>query len=387
MENELIDTYSFGTPKEHWEEGIAKSITFIVTEDCQLRCKYCYIVGKNSFKKLNFEIAKKSIDYILENHDQFPEKSVIWDFIGGEPFLEIKLIDQICDYVKIRMYELNHIWFNNYRFSFTTNGIQYSSESVQKFIEKNHSHISMTLTLDGTEAKHDLNRIYLNGKGSYKDIVKNIPLWQKQFPNTSTKVTFASADLIYLKESILHLWKIGIKNIDANVVAEDVWKDGDDVIFENQLILLADEIISKKLFVDNNCSLFSKSIGKSITDNGNWCGAGKMLAIDTEGKFFPCLRFAQYSLQNKPEIQVGDYKTGIDNNKLRPFLALDVLTQSTYECLTCEVATGCAWCQGTNYDCADTNTIHQRATYICKMHKARVRANNYFWSKLDAIES
>ena len=59
MENELIDTYSFGTPKEHWEEGIAKSITFIVTEDCQLRCKYCYIVGKNSFKKLNFEIAKK----------------------------------------------------------------------------------------------------------------------------------------------------------------------------------------------------------------------------------------------------------------------------------------------------------------------------------------
>ena len=45
-------------------------------------------------------------------------------------------------------------------------------------------------------------------------------------------------------------------------------------------------------------------------------------------------------------------------------------------------AEGCAWCQGENYDAADTNTIYQRSTAICKMHKARVRANNYYWNKL-----
>lgn len=382
-----LNTHSFGNQKDKWEEGAAKSITFIVTEDCQLRCKYCYLVGKNSFKKLSFETAKKCVDYILENKEYFPENSVIWDFIGGEPFLEIQLIDKICDYIKIRMYELDHRWFNNYRFSFTTNGLQYSNANIQRFIKKNITHVSMTLTLDGTESKHDLNRVYSDGEGSYKDVVKNVPLWLKQFPNASTKVTFASADLKYLKESILHLWKIGIKHVDANVVAEDVWQDGDDAIFENQLMLLADEIINNKLYTENNCSLFSRLIGQRNTNNGNWCGAGKMLAIDTEGKFFPCLRFAKFSLQNKPEIQVGDYIAGIDSNKLRPFLALDVVTQSSYNCLTCEVATGCAWCQGTNYDCADTNTIYQRAIFICKMHKARVRANNYFWNRFDVIES
>ena len=52
------------------------------------------------------------------------------------------------------------------------------------------------------------------------------------------------------------------------------------------------------------------------------------------------------------------------------------------ECIDCEVASGCAWCQGENYDAADTPTIYQRATAICKMHKARVRANNYYWNKL-----
>ena len=47
-----------------------------------------------------------------------------------------------------------------------------------------------------------------------------------------------------------------------------------------------------------------------------------------------------------------------------------------------EVARGCAWCQGENYDAAETDTVFQRSTAICKMHKARVRANNYYWNKL-----
>ena len=46
------------------------------------------------------------------------------------------------------------------------------------------------------------------------------------------------------------------------------------------------------------------------------------------------------------------------------------------------MASGCAWCQGENYDASITGTIFERATAICKMHKARVRANNYFWNRL-----
>ena len=35
-----------------------------------------------------------------------------------------------------------------------------------------------------------------------------------------------------------------------------------------------------------------------------------------------------------------------------------------------------------NYDAAKTHTVYERATAICLMHKARVRANNYYWNKL-----
>ena len=143
-----------------WQNGLAKSITFIVTKDCQLACKYCYLVGKNTKERMSWEVAKKAIDYIIQNTADFPENSVIWDFIGGEPFLEIDLIDKICDYIKVELFKKNHPWFNSYRFSFSTNGINYDSEKVQRFIKKNHEHLSIGITIDGTKHKHDLNRIW-----------------------------------------------------------------------------------------------------------------------------------------------------------------------------------------------------------------------------------
>ena len=381
-----------------WQSGMARNITFIVTKDCQLACKYCYLVGKNSKEKMTFEVAKQAIDFILSREQEYRQESVVWDFIGGEPFLEIDLIDKICDYLKVEMYRRNHHWFNSYRFSFSTNGINYHTEKVQRFIEKNKNHLSIGITIDGTKRKHDLNRIWKTQKmeqgiiplpeeerGSYDDVVKNIPLWLKQFPEASTKVTISSADIPYIVESVLHLYSLGIKEVNINCVFEDVWKDGDDNLFENQLIELADAIIDGKLYEDFSCSLFMEHIGKPLDrerDNQNWCGAGLMLAIDAKGNFYPCMRFAAYSLRSKPAWVIGNIHDGIDQNKLRPFLTLDRITQSKPECIDCEVASGCAWCQGENYDAADTHTVYQRSTAICKMHKARVRANNYYWNKL-----
>lgn len=381
-EDMLIKENSLG-----WQEGEAKSITFIVTKDCQLACRYCYLVGKNEKERMSFDMAKKAIDYILDHEKDFPEKSVIWDFIGGEPFLEVELIDKICDYLKLEMYRRNHHWFNSYRFSFSTNGINYHTEKVQNFIKKNMKHLSIGITIDGTRAKHDLNRIYKGNeeKGSYDDVVRNIPLWQKQFPGTGTKVTISSADIPFISESVLHLFSLGIHEVNINCVFEDVWKEGDDKLFEDQLTTLADSIIDNGYYKDYACSFFSEHIGKPLdlkSDNKNWCGAGRMLAVDASGNFYPCTRFAQYSLRNKKPIIIGNVYDGINNNLLRPFLALDRFSQSPQKCLDCEVAQGCAWCQGENYDSAETPTIYQRSTAICKMHKARVRANNYFWNKL-----
>ena len=402
--------HSIKNSAEIWQSGVAKNITFIVTKDCQLACKYCYLVGKNVKERMSWETAKTFIDYVLEHEEEFREESVVWDFIGGEPFLEIELIDKICDYLKLRMFELNHHWFNSYRFSFSTNGINYHTPEVQCFIKKNREHLSIGITIDGTEKKHDLNRVYkrslthssaLTGtspnlgeelagavveeRGSYKDVVRNIPLWLSQFPDAGTKVTISSADIPYITESVLHLYSLGIHQVNINVVFEDVWQEGDDKRFEEQLMMLADAIIDGGYYQDYACSFFSESLGKPLDperDNQNWCGAGRMLSVDAAGNLYPCTRFAQYSLRSKKALIIGNIHDGINRNRLRPFLTLDRTTQSPQKCLECEVASGCAWCQGENYDAAQTNTIYERSTAICLMHKARVRANNYYWNKL-----
>jgi len=360
-----------------------KVITFIVTKDCQLACKYCYLVSKNQNGRMSLETAQKAVDYILDNPIFFNEKSVYFDFIGGEPFMETDLIDEICDYIKIQMFSKHHPWFDHYTFTFSTNGINYGSKKVQKFIEKNKKHVQIGITIDGTKRKHDMNRIYKNStRGSYEDVVRNIPLWLKQFPNANTKVTLSSEDLPYVCESVLHLFQLGIKQVFMNCVYENVWKEGDDRILEEQLVMLADAIIEKEWYVEYYCSIFDEHIGKPNRDNKNWCGSGKMLAIDSKGNFHPCNRFVDFSLSEKKPRIIGNIHTGIDLNRVRPFVLLDMKNQSSEECQSCEVSKGCAWCQGENYDAADTDTIYQRATAICKMHKARVRANNYYWNKL-----
>lgn len=378
---------------DEWKNGTAKTVTFSVTEVCNLACKYCYMTGKNSENKMSFETAKKVVDYLLSNRSIFNEEAVIWEFVGGEPFVEVELVDQVSDYIKQQMFLLDHPWFTNYRFSITTNGLLYNTPKVQDYIRKNKNHISITITVDGNKQKHDLQRVKLDGSGSYDDVIKNVPLWLKQFPHSSTKSTFAHDDLQYLKDSIISLWENGIKTVAANIVFEDVWLEGDEVTFEKQLKDLADYVIDNKLWNEYSVRFLDPSRGLPLNEDElkkNFCGAGKMLAIDYKGDFFPCIRFLDFTLNNRTGYNIGNVEKGIDLDKIRPFRALTLESQSPEECLKCEVASGCAWCTGYNYDSACTETIYERSTAICNMHKANVRAIEYFWdrySKASGLES
>lgn len=380
-----MEKMAMGTLGEEYRDGIAKYITLCVTEECNLRCKYCYMTGKNSFNRMSFETAKAAVDYFLSC--EFEENAVVWDFIGGEPTLEIDLIDAISDYIKIRLYELKHKWLFNFRFSICSNGILYSTEKVQNYIRKNITNLSFTITIDGTKEKHDLNRVFPDGRGSYDIVIKNIPLWQKQFPGNYTKVTFASEDLKYLKESIIHLWSLGLKIIPANVVFEDVWADGDEIVFEEQLKELADYIICNKMWDDYSVRFFDPTVGlpmSKTSKQNNFCGSGRMVAVDCNGNFYPCIRFLDFCADSKnvPLLTCGNIASGLDPSALAPFKHLTIDLVNDEECKNCPVASGCFACAGNNYNYANPHTIYTRTKFHCKMHKAQARANEYFWSKL-----
>ncbi len=371
-----------------WEEGTSQNITFCVTEDCNLRCKYCYMIGKNTRNRMSYETAVKAVNFALSDEPYLQGKdSVVWEFIGGEPFLEIDLIDKLCDYIKKEMYIRKHRWFNSYRFSFSTNGLTYDTPKVQKYIQKNKEHLSIGISVDGNKIKHDAQRVKVDGSGSFEDVKNVVPLWVKQFPGASTKATFAHDDLIHLKDSIIALWNMGITEVAANVVFEDVWTEGDDKIFENQLIELADYIIENELWNDYTVRFFDPDIGFPLIEEEkgvNYCGAGHMIAVDYKGDIYPCIRYTPFTLSNAEGYKIGNIESGINYDLIRPFENLTLKVQSKDECVNCEVATGCSWCSGYNYDECNGETIFHRAIHNCLMHKANIRAIEYFWDKLSS---
>ena len=62
-----------------WQEGMAKNITFIVTKDCQLACKYCYLVGKNVKEHVRYSIQSTS----KSAEQQFIYQQTGWKKIGN----------------------------------------------------------------------------------------------------------------------------------------------------------------------------------------------------------------------------------------------------------------------------------------------------------------
>jgi uncharacterized protein len=378
-------------PRARWimaEERSKKTVTLVLTEDCNFACRYCYLVHKSQGRRMPLEVARAAVDYVLGHPDLFWEDEVVWDFMGGEPLLEVDSIERIIDFIRLRTYELDHPWFARSWFSISTNGSLYHTPRVQRLIQRFRNELEINITLDGPRHVHDLERVFPDGTGTYGQVASNIPLWLGQFPRGSSKVTISHGNLPHAAEAVLHLFSLGIRTVNSNVVFEDVWQPGDASLLERQLDLLADAMLEHGLWRDHQCSFFGDFLGRPldpVRDNGNWCGPGRMLAVDAEGVFYPCNRFMSFSLARRGARSIGSLREGLDLNRLRPFLSLTRTAQSPRECIGCEVASGCAWCQGHNFDAADTPTIFQRATHICEMHRARVRANERYQGRLKVI--
>ncbi len=372
-----------GTPIKQYRDGCIQYITMVITQDCNLRCTYCYEVHKNSKKVMPREVAYRAIDFFLDQPCAKP--AVVIEFMGGEPTLEIDLIRDITKYFRKALSRLkNHPWRTAYVFMVGTNGTTYSSKEVQQFIWENRYHANVLITIDGSKRKHDMHRHFKNGKGSYDVVAKNVKLWLRQYPKAPTKVTFASDDLPYTCESIIHLWDMGIKEVPANVVFENVWNPGDPEIFESQLKELADIALDRDYWKTHNTSLFWVPREVENPSDRNYCGTGKMVAVDCAGNLYPCVRFMDFSLSNPDRCSrsSGTIYDGFDQDKLRTYNCLLKSLQSPKECLECDMEDYCSWCSAHNYDYAASDTVFERKTYICDMHKARWRANQYYWQQL-----
>ena len=370
------------------------NVTFQVTDACNLRCTYCYQINKGTHS-MPFEIAQKFIEMLLandENTQQYIDTkssdAVIIEFIGGEPFLEVDLMDQIMDYFIKHMIETDHPWQYNWRISISSNGTLYFDPKVQNFIKKYMDHLSFNISIDGNKQLHDSCRLFPDGTGSYDKAIAGVRHYIDVLGGRmGSKMTLAPANIAYTFEAVKGLIDQGYKEINLNCVFEKGWEEKDATTFYYQLKQLSDYILENDLEDDLYISMYEENFfkPKDKEDTQNWCGGnGSMISVDWKGDIYPCIRYMESSLGNQVEpIIIGNVNDGIMTNAkcrncINTLKAVNRINQSTEECLNCPIAEGCAWCQAYNYQ--DSGNFHHRATYICIMHKARALANSYFWN-------
>lgn len=373
----------------------SKSVTFQVTESCNLNCSYCYQTCKSS-TRLKINDAKKFIDILLSddtsrndylNHSN--TSAIIIDFIGGEPFLEVELIDQIISYFLKKCIELNHPWMYNFMISVGTNGTLYFTDKVQKFLNKYKGRVSLAITVDGNKELHDSCRVFYNGNGSYDIASKAAVDWMNKTGMGATKLTIAPENVMFLSDAIKNMINLGFTNISENCVFEDVWKVEHATELYKQLKNLADYLLDNNLEEKIAIRLFEPNSYKPMdpSENGNWCGGnGQMLALDVRGDIFNCVRYMQSALGGKRDpLRIGDVEHGIgccakDRCNICSMQSITRRSQSTDKCFNCPIAAGCGWCSAYNYQ--HTGSVNERVTSTCDTHTAEALANNYYWNKL-----
>lgn len=374
---------------------LARTVTFQVTDACNLCCSYCYQINKGH-RKMSLDVAKKFIDLILTgdkgmsdyvNPDISP--AIVLDFIGGEPLLEIELIDQIVEYFEERAIEMKHPWATRYMVSMCSNGVLYFQPEVQKFLHKHRHHMSFSVTIDGNKSLHDACRVFADGSGSYDMAVAAAQDWINRGGYMGSKITIAPANVQYLYEALIHMIELGYHDVNANCVYEEGWTVEHAKVLYHQMKKCADYFLDNDIsFSDYFFSLFEEKDfhPKHEEDIDNWCGGtGLMISVDPDGYIYPCIRYMESSLgTDQPPLRIGDVDTGVgctesDKCTINCLRCIDRRTQSTDECFYCPIAEGCAWCSAYNYQVF--GTPDKRATFICIMHRARALGNLYFWNK------
>lgn len=331
-----------------------RTITLILTEDCNLNCIYCYEHNKAS-KSMTFATAKGILDKELSGRDM--KIPIIIDMLGGEPFLNFELMKRIVDYV-CQEYGTEGIHFFT-----TTNGTLVHGE-VQEWLKAHKAIFSCGISLDGTEQAHNINR-----SNSFSKI--DIDFFLNTYPEQGTKMTISKESLPYLAESVVFLTELGFE-VSCNC-AEGIDWSGEEyrIILVEQLNMLIDYYLEHP--EAKKCSMLDAKIDFLSHPNPSfhrYCGSGRyMHCYDIEGECYPCQLFAP--------ISVGERAIKMNDADMSDEVPIDKLDM---RCVHCYYRPICPRCEGANY--SSTGSRFSVSDVEC-LHRRIVFAAN---AKLKALE-
>lgn len=286
--------------------GPINSVTRLVlnvSQACNLRCKYCY-ANEGTYDEqgmMSFETAKTALDFLLK---RFKKIEYIL-FFGGEPFLNIDLIEQICQY----LHDLkdNGVTDGIPYFGTVTNGTCIDENAIRVI---NKYSINCTVSIDGPEEINDQLRIFQDGSGTYKQIAEGITALQNNvtsrlgyettYTSLHEKMGLTYLDMVHYFEKQFGL-RLGTISYYAGPQESGLTTTVSNKIDEQNVFDQMFEACREGK--PYNLEVFTKTLLPFVNRKGTTyiCPIGdSAFSIDCHGNIYPC-----QMLIGKPEYLIG----------------------------------------------------------------------------------
>lgn len=313
--------------------------TLIMTEACNLRCKYCYVEKNN--QKMSKEVLDAFVIFLFKELDKNNENVNI-DLFGGEPLLAWDEVKYLITKIK----NSPEKYSKRIHLTLFSNATLFTRE-ILEFIRDSELSISYNFSLDGNKECNNSSRIYADGSGTWDDILKGIELYKdvyglnkNYFP--STKFMVAPSNVKYMSDVTKDMVARGVKRIGMSPVRDDVWDEDSLKEYKTKLYDIANfyiENIDKGLWFNT----FAIPVLDDTTNKLRYCSAGvKMIGIAPNGDIYPCQRF----YNNRSPYKLGNVFDGIEENNKWNILFKNYTSKNILGCSKC---TAIGWNKCTGY--------------------------------------
>ena len=320
-----------------------------VSNDCNLRCKYCYAAGGaygSQRKIMSLEMVQKILEKFYSTFDTISSVQIF----GGEPLYNMAAINMICEFVRNKDKETKL----NTRIGLVTNATLISNDFIKCVKDYN---ISVTVSYDGSPIVNDLMRVYVNDSGTSKDIIDNtMRLYEATGQPDTIEVTYnrhhlenniGILDVIRHVKSLfpsshVHLVPVcGEGEFDYLLKDYDIFPTSIDEIFksydEGQVLSYS---LAERIFI---------GLAQHGQENNYICNAGiGTLSVSVEGDIYPCFMFT-----NEEALKLGnisDDNIFFNDHFIHSLNKLSCFNNKTINstCKECFIRSICNGCLGLN---------------------------------------
>lgn len=345
---------------EHYLNNKLRAITLQITQQCNFRCEYCIFSGhysnrSHTDKKMDFEMAKKGIDFLIAHSRDSETVSI--GFYGGEPLLEFDTIKKCIEYAT------HNAEGKRIEYTLTTNG-SLLNERITAFLEANK--VSLLISLDGPKEIHDKNRKFAgSGCGTFDKVMENLEKIRKKFPQYFKKIgfsvvidpqiDFSCVNKFFTSYDMVKDLKKLPSFISMNYAKNEVHASEEFTVSRNYEIFKVLLYKIKKLdqkYISALVLNYYDNLKRYLYDNrkptpklfdkehhGGPCIPGaQRLFMNIYGDLFPCERVSEES----GPMKIGHIDTGFNIEKCRDLLNIGKLTRES--CQNCWALRFCTMC-------------------------------------------